>query len=221
MEFRASDNLAEQVARYLSERIVRLELKPGERILEAKIAAQLGVSRAPVREALRILERNRLVELIPRRGARVTDITDEEIHWLYEVLFELYGIVARKCVETATPEDFQQLEDTVQKLLERAREKDVAGFFDAMYEYASIGIKAAKNPLLEQLILELWPLSQRAQYASLHSRGPDVMQQLIGFFQQANRSFAEQIPDKAEKSIRDLVEFEKNSALKLIREKKK
>ncbi|MFW6284555.1 MAG: GntR family transcriptional regulator, partial [Desulfosalsimonas sp.] len=72
MDFSVSSGLAEQIAAYLEDRIIRLEIKPGQRIREAAVAEELGVSRSPVREALRILENNLVVEIIPRRGARVT-----------------------------------------------------------------------------------------------------------------------------------------------------
>ena len=79
MAFIAPDNLPEILTRDISEKIIRNELKPGERILETKIAAEMGVSRSPVRESLRMLEKNRLVELIPRKGARVTDLSVEAV----------------------------------------------------------------------------------------------------------------------------------------------
>jgi len=67
MEFKPSKNLAEQIALYLGERIIRFELKPGERLIEEELARDLKVSRSPLREALRILEKKWLIDLIPRR----------------------------------------------------------------------------------------------------------------------------------------------------------
>ena len=75
MTFKVSSSLSEQIAEYISDRIIRMEIKPGERILETNIAKEFGVSRSPIREALRILEKTRLLELIPRRGARVAEMS--------------------------------------------------------------------------------------------------------------------------------------------------
>lgn len=96
MEFKASTNLAEQVYIHLSEKIIQFEIAPGERILEVKLAEELGVSRGPIREALRMLAKCRLLELIPRRGAKVAEITEQTIEWLFEVLVELYIILVRR-----------------------------------------------------------------------------------------------------------------------------
>ena len=69
MTFKAPDSLAEQIARYLAERIIRGELKERERIQEQKVTQALNVSRGSVREALLILERRHLITILPRRGA--------------------------------------------------------------------------------------------------------------------------------------------------------
>jgi DNA-binding GntR family transcriptional regulator len=76
MEFKPSKNLAEQIAQYLSDKIILFQLKPGERLIEEDLARDLGVSRSPLREALRILEKKWLVDLIPRREARVSVLNE-------------------------------------------------------------------------------------------------------------------------------------------------
>ena len=68
MTFKAPDSLAEQIAHYLAERIIRGELKERERIQEQKVTQALNVSRGSVREALLILERRHLIVILPRRG---------------------------------------------------------------------------------------------------------------------------------------------------------
>src|SRR5918998_1914266 len=65
--------------------ILQGQLKPGDRLLEADIASQMGVSRAPVREAVRQLEQEGLVEFLPHRGSTVVGVPDEEIDAIYEM----------------------------------------------------------------------------------------------------------------------------------------
>ena len=101
MAFKPSENLPEQLTRDIADKIIRNQLKPGERILEARLAEEMGVSRSPLREALRILEKQKLVELIPRKGARVTQISASHIEWFYDIFEVLYGLVARKAAENA------------------------------------------------------------------------------------------------------------------------
>ncbi|WP_300670729.1 GntR family transcriptional regulator [Desulfoluna sp.] len=96
MAFKISENLSDRIATYLTEKIVRLKLAPGERILEQTISDELGVSRSPIREAIRILEKSGLVEIIPRCGARVSQVTEETIEGYADVLAVLYGLVVRR-----------------------------------------------------------------------------------------------------------------------------
>ena len=84
MSFQNRKNLAQEIADHVSEKIIQMEIEPGERILEARIAQELNVSHSPVREAIRILERYRLVELSPRRGARVTDMSERHVGWMFD-----------------------------------------------------------------------------------------------------------------------------------------
>ena len=93
MGFKASVNLSDQIRDHISERIITMQLKPGERVLEAKLSEELGVSRGPIREALRILEKDMLVELIPRKGARVTGLTEESVKNFYDILVEFLSIL--------------------------------------------------------------------------------------------------------------------------------
>ena len=79
MTFAPKETLAIQVAQYVSEKIIRSEFKPGEKIQEEKLAEELGVSRSPVRESLRILEKARLVEVVPRHGAHVTETENADL----------------------------------------------------------------------------------------------------------------------------------------------
>ncbi|TNF61640.1 MAG: GntR family transcriptional regulator [Burkholderiales bacterium] len=86
----------EQIAAAIGERILSDRLAPGERIGEQELADEFEVSRGPVRDALRILEREGLVTLIPRRGAEVTALTAQELQDLMEIRVGLFEIAARK-----------------------------------------------------------------------------------------------------------------------------
>ena len=87
--------LREVVFNNLRDAILKGQLKPGERLLENHLADKLGVSRTPVREALRMLEQENLVELIPRRGAQVLDISAEDIKNVLEIRSALEVVSVR------------------------------------------------------------------------------------------------------------------------------
>ncbi|MEP5174915.1 GntR family transcriptional regulator, partial [Marinobacter alexandrii] len=77
MDFQAPNTLAEQIANFMAERIMTGQIRPGERIQEAKLAGELNVSRASVKEALYTLERWHLVDITPRKGAAATQMDAE------------------------------------------------------------------------------------------------------------------------------------------------
>src|SRR5258708_20265816 len=78
-------SLPEQIAAQLADRIVAGAYAPGQRIMEQALAAEFAVSRGPVREALRILERDGLVTILPRRGALVSDLSVAEVKEIFDI----------------------------------------------------------------------------------------------------------------------------------------
>lgn len=96
MVFQATGNLSEQIANHLTEKIVRFALEPGERILEQKISEELGVSRSPIREAIRILDKTGLVTITPRCGAAVTRMSRRDVDGFCDVLSLLLGHLVKR-----------------------------------------------------------------------------------------------------------------------------
>jgi DNA-binding GntR family transcriptional regulator len=111
MSARAS--LSRVVSEQIRGRILDGSLRPGERLVEDRLSAELGVSRVPVREALRGLSVEGLVTLLPRRGATVVEITPETVAELVEVRALLEGLNARLAAQRHDPEIVAQLEDTL------------------------------------------------------------------------------------------------------------
>ena len=170
MSLKNRQNMAEEIATYLSEKIIRMELTPGERILEAKIAEELAVSRSPVREALRILEKYQLIELIPRRGGRVKEMTPEYIRCLFEVMSELLGLITRLCCKNRTDTHLVQLVRIEEKALTCAQEQNARGYIENIYDYVLLTLQAGNNPVLAQMINDYIPGLRRAYFLSLTNR---------------------------------------------------
>ncbi len=217
MTFEASQNLSEQIAQYLGNKIIQFEMKPGERILEARLAEELGVSRSPLREALRILEKQRLVELIPRRGARVTELTREYIENLSDVLKEILGLVAYRGVEKGTPHDLDNLYSALREMESCARRKDIPAYQDATFTFAIYSCRGTKNHLLEELVLFLWPDVRRIQFAAL-SFQKDTLLDNLRFYRSACEYFAAGDAEGASQVIRELVEHETSYSLRILSE---
>ena len=215
MTFRPNGNLVDQITDYISEKIVCNELKPGMRLYDTKLAEEMGVSRTPIREALRILERNRLVQLIPRRGVVVTEISTEQIEWFYDIFEQLYALVARKAAENRSEEDIEAIEEALGRIEACAAKGEVVGYYNRIFEFAQAGMKAAKNPLLESMIRDMWPVNRRIQYASLLHR-KDNLKENVKLFQKAVRHMKTSSGRQAESVIREYARTEKKFALELI-----
>jgi len=113
MSGRAS--LSRVVGEQIRGRILDGSLKPGERLVEDRLSSELGVSRVPVREALRSLSAEGLVTLLPRRGATVVEVTPEDVAELVEVRALLEGLNARLAAQRHDPEIVAQLRDTLER----------------------------------------------------------------------------------------------------------
>ena len=105
--------LRDVVFNTLRQAIITGEFAPGERLMEIALANRLGVSRTPVREAIRKLELEGLVKIIPNKGAYVTGITPKDVHDIYMIRSMLEGMCARWATEHITPEQIEQLEEIV------------------------------------------------------------------------------------------------------------
>ena len=205
-------NLSEQIADHITEKIIRLEIRPGERIMETKIADELKVSRSPIREALRILEKNRLVELIPRRGARVTELSETFIVQLCDILTALFRLMARQCVENATAENLDTIDAAAKRSRDCVAQEDVYGYYTALFDFAVATLKATHNPLLEQLIHELLPNVRRLIYASF-SIQKEALERNVDVVMIGNQYLQERNAKMAEEEVTDYIKKAKAFAL--------
>jgi DNA-binding GntR family transcriptional regulator len=105
----AYGSLKDEAARYIREAIVSGALAPRSKVDQDDVAEALGISRAPVREALIELAQKGFVIAVPRRGAFVAELTAEDIHDHYEMLAMVFGMTTKRAVEKLTPSDLLEL----------------------------------------------------------------------------------------------------------------
>jgi DNA-binding GntR family transcriptional regulator len=117
--------LREQVVDALRDAIVYGELAQGQTLVEAELAAQLGVSRAPIREALQILQSEGLVEIIPYHGTRVRRLTRRDIEELYSLRSVLEAFALRRIIAHQNPDDVEALRQHYREMLATADEGDL------------------------------------------------------------------------------------------------
>jgi DNA-binding GntR family transcriptional regulator len=105
----------------LRERLISGALMPGDRLGEAELAIELKMSRTPVREALRLLSAEGLVEIQANRGARVAEWNDDELDAVFEIRLRLEGLAARRAAERATVEQADRLHEIASQIAFHAR----------------------------------------------------------------------------------------------------
>lgn len=124
----------------LREAILKGELEPGERLMEIALAQQLGVSRTPIREAIRKLELEGLVLMAPRKGAVVAEITRKDLKDVLEVREHLEELAVQLACQKATQEDIKHMRQLHQEFIDSLSQKDLTiiaevdvRFHDAIY----------------------------------------------------------------------------------------
>ncbi|WP_053153292.1 GntR family transcriptional regulator [Pseudomonas sp. Pf153] len=179
MTFKAPDSLAEQIAHHLAERIIRGEMKPGERIQEQKVTLALNVSRGSVREALLILERRHLIAILPRRGAHVTELTEHNVRSLCTMMSELYillgNAVAHGWRESADMAPFLEIQ---QRLKDAYARQDIRTFVDESFSVMRAAYPFANNPYLQETVENLQPAMSRAYFLALEQRKAEMNEYL-------------------------------------------
>jgi DNA-binding GntR family transcriptional regulator len=153
----AFDNqtLGERVHDHLKQEILANRYAPGSELLEVPLSEELGVSRGPIREALRTLEAEGLVEITPRRGAVVTSLSKHDFLDAYQVRESLEVLGVRLAVPRLTESDMAALDSRVEAMDEHAAAGDVDAFFEANAAFHEAIIEASGNRKLIEVYRRL------------------------------------------------------------------
>lgn len=147
VEARTAAPLRAQTAELLRQSILAQDIAAGERLVERELIERLGVSRTTVREALRELESEGLVEVIPQRGAVVATVSEEDAVDLYEARGVIEGLVVRRFVERAGDDEVAALRDAIEEYAEAARQhleiRDLLAVKDGFYDILGQGARSA------------------------------------------------------------------------------
>lgn len=174
----------EQIAAQLGDRILDARLPPGARIGEQELADEFRVSRGPVREAIRILEREGLATVLPRRGAIVTELSADELREIFEIRAGLFDIIARRVATTRPPELLAVLRSGVARLEELAhREHDGAAYAETTYRLLLITARFAGNRRLAQMLAAL--SLQTLRYSKLGLQALERRRRSVELWRQA------------------------------------
>ncbi|WP_457786941.1 GntR family transcriptional regulator [Acinetobacter baumannii] len=169
MNLEETESLSEQIVKYISEQIISGELVEGELIQELRIAKELDVSRGSVREALLLLERTHLIEIFPRRGAIVSEMSAQQVKALFDTNMMLLGHIVQRISETWRAHEADQLQLLLEQLLEHVKAGDIEKFYDAIFQYLAEQQDMVGNPYLMKFYKELLPSLRRSYFLTLNT----------------------------------------------------
>jgi len=212
--------LRDVVFETLRDAIITQVLKPGERLMEIQLADEMGVSRTPVREAIRKLELEGLVVMVPRKGAYVAGVSMKDIHEVYEVRSALEMLAVTLAAERITEEELDALERQVLRESEEEDKQDSSDLNNIVYidsSFHDIIYQAAHNQRLVQFVNILQEQLQRFRAASL-SR-PGRSKTALEEHKQIVEALSERNGELAAKLAREHIENAENAMISQMEER--
>ena len=187
--------LRDVVFNTLRRAILRGELKPGERLMEIQLANKLGVSRTPIREAIRKLELEGLVLMIPRKGAEVAEITEKNLRDVLEVRCALEELAVQLACDRIDADGLKELRaaaDTCRRVLDS---DDITQIAQADVDFHDVIFKATDNQRLIQLLNNL--REQMYRYRIEYLKKKECYPQILQEHQEIIESIAGRDKDRA------------------------
>jgi DNA-binding GntR family transcriptional regulator len=207
--------LRELVLEAIREAIISGILKPRERLMEIQLAEELGVSRTPIREALRKLELEGFIVMVPRKGAYVADLTFKDIADVFEIRAALEGLAAGLAAERITDDELENMERLLVEKAEAIAENDIDKLVNADTKFHDALYRGSRNERLTNIISNLREQIQRFRTTSLSY--PGRSKQSL----EEHRSIVEAIqsrdPQKARQAAQDHIENAENSMIESIK----
>lgn len=189
--------LRDVVFQTLRQAILRGELKPGERLMEVRLAKKLGVSRTPIREAIRKLELEGLVLMIPRRGAEVAEITEKSMRDVLEVRRALEVLAVSLSCDRISGEQIEALKEAAEEFDRSLTSDDVTWTAEADVHFHDIIYRSTDNQRLIQLLSNLGEqmYRYRVEYLKHREFHPQISREhkeLISYLEAGQKGQAEE-----------------------------
>ena len=169
--------LRDVVFNTLREAILRGDLVPGERLMELQLAAKLGVSRTPIREAIRMLEQEGLAITIPRKGAIVAGMTEKDMQDVLEIREALEELSVQVACDKITAEEIAKLHRNMKNFEQSLKSGDLKQMAQADVEFHDVIYQATDNPKLINMLNNL--REQMYRYRVEYLKNPQNHEQLL------------------------------------------
>jgi DNA-binding GntR family transcriptional regulator len=214
------NSLRAKVFNYIQNDILNGVYKPGDSLTEVKLCEELGVSRTPVREAIRLLELEGLVQSIPNKGVFVNGISEKDIEDIYTIRMLIEGLAARSAAENITEKELKSLKEIVELEEFYTAKADTEHLLKLDSRFHEIIFKASKSRSLMHVLTMFHHYVQRARNASFSS--PRRAMKALDEHKAIYQAIADKDPDKAEKLTTEHVKnasIECQAAYRLLMEK--
>ena len=207
--------LRDVVFNTLRKAILTGELKPGERLMEIHLANRLGVSRTPIREAIRKLELEGLVIMIPRRGAEVAQITEKSLKVVLEVRRALDALCAELACDRISEEGMEDLKEACAQFEKATKSKDATVIAKADVALHDIIVAATGNQRLVQLVNNL--AEQMYRYRFVYIKDESQHERLIEEHRMIYESIRKKDKEAAARAAKLHIDNQEKSVMKQIR----
>lgn len=200
----------------MREMIVSGKLAPGERLMEIQLAEEMGVSRTPVREAIRKLEIEGLVVMMPRKGTYVAGLSIKQMAEVFEIRTALEELAVQLAAERISQEELDRLEYLMISISKKGDEKDYKSVVKLDEEFHDVLFKAARNEKLSQIIGNLHEQIHRYRAASLSY--PGRLKNTLEEHENIVNALAKRDADAAGKAVREHVDAAESSFMQVMLE---
>lgn len=204
--------IREEVFISLRNAILKGQIKPGERLVEKELANQMGISRTPVREALRQLELEGLVTHVPRRGVLVAGISVKDALEIYTIRAWLEGLAARLAAKSISKKDLSKLEEILFKMAEYIENNNINKLITINSNFHNSIAKASDNLRLYNMIVSLRDYVKK--YAKISYSFPGRLKYIWKEHREIVDAIAKQDDDRAEYAARNHIMQAKQAFLK-------
>jgi DNA-binding GntR family transcriptional regulator len=194
-------SLAEEIAKRIREMIRNGNLERGERLIEKSLCQAMGVSRTPLREALRVLSSEGLIELIPNKGARVAQPSLQEIREMFWVMSILEGRCARECAERISEAGMKKLDTLYRRLAQHSLERNHEKYMAVNHRYHALVQELAGSKVLSSVIDGLRQKILLYRYRQIYL--PNRLKTSMREHCDIHEAFRNRDPDEAERRMRE------------------
>lgn len=211
--------LRDVVFNTLREAILRGDLVAGERLMELQLAAKLGVSRTPIREAIRMLEQEGLAITIPRKGAIVAGMTEKDMQDVLEIREALEELSVQVACDKITEEEIAKLEKNMKNFEHSLKSGDLKKMAQADVEFHDVIYQATDNPKLINMLNNL--REQMYRYRVEYLKNPENHEQLLKEHEAIYKGIVEKDKDAVTEMIRKHISNQVDVVKTIIREQEK